>query len=70
MHEVFAQIVLIKQMDLTLLVEQVLMVCPDISRVDVEKDLAVTRDVQETVNRIFEGNVSALITGSGFDGFA
>ncbi|XP_022102379.1 crossover junction endonuclease EME1-like isoform X2 [Acanthaster planci] len=43
-------------MDLALLVEQVSIVCPDISRVDIERDLVVTRDVQETVNRIFEGN--------------
>ncbi|XP_038067999.1 uncharacterized protein LOC119737610 [Patiria miniata] len=43
-------------MDLAEQVEQVLMVCPDIPRADIERDLSVTADVQETINRIFEGN--------------
>ncbi|XP_071953812.1 uncharacterized protein [Antedon mediterranea] len=37
-------------------VEQVYHVCPDVSKDDIRRDLSITSNVEETINRIFDGN--------------
>lgn len=45
---------------LQIFVSQVLMLCPDANRNDVERDLRFTGNVEITVNRIFDGTVCAV----------
>jgi hypothetical protein len=42
---------------LQILVSQVIVLCPDVSRSDVERDLRVTGSAEITVNRILDGTV-------------
>lgn len=42
------------------LVEQVLAVCPQVSRADVVRDLSITGSPELTINRIFEGTVRKI----------